>query len=121
MKVYVSAHGFWEAKYVADVLRSKGFKVVSEWHLDKPLLNMSDETKRAKATVNVSLISSADALVIVACNEFVPGSKFVEAGVALGLGKKVVVIGHRENMLMHHPAVHDVESPLEAAAYLRPE
>lgn len=38
------------------------------------------------------------------------GGRFVELGYAIGLGKRVYVVGHQENIFCHHPAVRFVGS-----------
>jgi len=59
-----------------------------------------------------------DALVLVAGKEKYSGGKFVEAGIAIGLGKRVVVLGRRENMLLWHPLVTSVEEPEDISGAL---
>ena len=63
-------------------------------------------------------LAGAAQLVLVAGPDRYPGGKFVEAGIAMGLGKPVVVLGHRENMLLWHPDVHAVETIDRLVEYL---
>lgn len=41
------------------------------------------------------------------------GGRHVEFGLAVALGKRLIVIGHRENLFHHLPAVEFFESPQE--------
>lgn len=61
----------------------------------------SDRVKIAKEDSDD--VTAADALVLCASPRRIPGGKFVEAGIAIGQGKRVFILGHRENMLMWHP------------------
>jgi hypothetical protein len=46
------------------------------------------------------------------------GGRHVEFGAALALGKRVVVVGFRENLFCHHPAVEFFDGWAEARAAL---
>ena len=66
---------------------------------------------------DVQEIRECDALVLMAGPDLYPGGKFVEAGIAFGLRKLVIVFGRRENILLWHPdiiAVQDVRALIEA-------
>lgn len=109
MKVFVSSHDIVDARRAAAACEAAGHSVVSTWHLGarpvKPAADMTDDERRDKARSTAHQIGMADVLLLVASDEKVPGGKFVEAGVAIGRGKRVVVWGGRENLLMHHPLV----------------
>jgi hypothetical protein len=104
-KVYVAGFDRWAARYVADELTKGGHKVVSSWHdaQDRPA---TDEGWTAViGGTNAVQILACDVLVLIACKGEVPGGKHVEAGIAIGAGKRVVVLGKRENRLYWHPSV----------------
>jgi nucleoside 2-deoxyribosyltransferase len=68
-----------------------------------------DEFVKADMTVeNISKIKQAKYLVMQSDYDKVPGGKFVEVGVALALGKRVIVIGRRENLYSYHPLVTQI-------------
>lgn len=122
-KVYVSSHDVDRAREVAVAIEASGQVVVSTWHIgDGPAMrsaNLTDADKRDKARANCGQIAMADVLVVVAADDKVPGGKFVEAGFAIGRGKSVVVVGRRENILMHHPKVTQVDDVAAAVEACR--
>jgi hypothetical protein len=71
------------------------------------------------ASRNVDEIALANCLVLVSAPGMTPGGKFVEAGVAIGYDTPVIVLGHRENLLMHHPMVHPAADIVEVLRLLR--
>lgn len=107
MRVYISSHDPEAARQAAAALEDAGHTVVSTWHLPNApgSAGVADDLRRDKARSNAHQIGLCDVLVLVASAERVPGGKFVEAGIAIGRGKRVVVWGDRENLLLHHPAV----------------
>jgi nucleoside 2-deoxyribosyltransferase len=118
MRVYVAAHDRWAACHVASVLKSAGHSVVSTWH-DEDFLPTSEHTRAECweiAERDVNQVRESDAVVLVAGPDKYSGGKFVEAGIAIGLNKVVVVLGRRENMLLYYPPVtvaDDVQGVLE--------
>jgi nucleoside 2-deoxyribosyltransferase len=119
MKVYIAAHCRWAACHVADVLK-KDHEISSTWHqFEFNKTESHDESTRAKlATIDRNEIAESDALVLVSGPDRYPGGKFVEAGIAIGLGKRVIVIGRRENMLLLLPGIDCVNEPIDASELL---
>jgi len=113
MKIYVASHDRWAACHVADVLKAKGHEITSRWHSQEFLpTEAHTELDRAKiAQEDVDDVSASNALVIISGPDRYSGGKFVEAGIAIGQGKPVVVIGRRENMLLWLPSIRCVSSP----------
>jgi nucleoside 2-deoxyribosyltransferase len=112
MNIYVASHSRALALDVAYVLRRDGHKITSRWH-HKPFHPTSHHTPaecEAIAQEDYDDIVAADALVLIAGPDKYSGGKFVEAGIAIGLGKRVTVIGRRENMLLWLPGIRVVES-----------
>ncbi len=107
MRIYVASHCKWAARYVAGELRALGATVISTWHDGefRPTAEQSVEERRAAATTDLDQVMSADGLVIISGGSKYSGGKFVEAGIAMGRGIPVVVLGERENMLLWHPSV----------------
>lgn len=120
MKIYVAAHCRWAGLYVAGVLQKAGHEITARW-LHQPFGATSDYTPEACrdiATQDADDVATADGLVLVAGPDRYAGGKFVETGIALGMSKRVVVIGRRENMLIWHPSIEVVETPEKAAEIL---
>ena len=122
MKVYISSHDVERAREAAAAVEAAGHSVVSTWHLGSgPMKRAADMTADEmvnKARANAHQIGLCDALLLVASADKVPGGKFVEAGVAIGRGKRVAVWGRRENVLMHHPRVGQADDLGGAVALL---
>lgn len=119
MKVYVASHCRWAACHVASELKGE-HEIVSTWHESEFLpTNEKNENERGKiATADLNEIAESDALVLVSGPDRYPGGKFVEAGIAIGLGKRLVVIGRRENMLLWLPSIKCVSDPAQASSAL---
>jgi len=111
MKIYVASHCRWAAQHWADNLTSNGHVITSHWH-SKPFLKTAAHTYKERVAIaqeDIDDIMTADALVLVSGPDKYSGGKFVETGIAIGLGYQVYVIGRRENMLMYAANVHDIE------------
>lgn len=120
MKVYVASHDRWAACHTAAVLERHGHAITSMWH-EKEFNPTEKHTEAERAEIaeeDFADVSRANALVLIAGPDKYSGGKFVEAGIAMGLGKPVVVIGRRENMLLWLPTVHAFDTPDEAARFL---
>ena len=120
MKVYVASHDRWAACHVASVLEGAGHAVVSMWHEKEfhPTDKHTEAERTAIAIEDCEDVARADALVLIAGPDKYSGGKFVEAGIAVGMGKRVVIIGRRENMLMWLPSIEAVATPEQAAETL---
>lgn len=112
MKLYIAGNNQEEARAVAGILRAAGHTITSRW-LEEDFSRTSEYTEQDReriASIDLEDVTLADALVICASPRRVPGGKFVEAGIAMGQGKTVYVLGHRENMLLWHPQVKRFDS-----------
>lgn len=112
-QVYISANDATKAELLAGVLMDRYHNVVSSWHGANGSVSGPDPENR-----NYPEIESADTLVVIADNYPVPGGKHVEAGYALGRGKRVVVFGRDyDNRMYANDArvalVKDVETLLD--------
>lgn len=123
MKVYVASHCILEGQRVASVLSEAGHVVSSRWLNSefKPTEQYVEPERSVIAQEDFDDVAASDALVLVAGPDRYPGGKFVETGIALGMGKRVVVIGRRENMLIWLPAIRQVGDPHAAADLLNQE
>lgn len=115
MKIYVACHSREEAQTAADQLRYLGHDIVSTWH-SKEFLPTEQHTPEERVTIAVEDefdIRRADALLLISGPDRYPGGKFVETGIALGLGLRVFVLGRRENMLLWLPQITLIQSTSE--------
>lgn len=115
MRIYVASHDRWAACHVAEVLERHGHTVTSRWHSKEflPTAEIGADERPVIAQEDYNDIAASDALVLIAGPDRYSGGKFVEAGIAVGLGRRVYVIGRRENMLMWLPSIVAVDSPQE--------
>lgn len=115
MKVYLAA-GFSRKDEIADKsqdLWGIGVDTTSSWPWEtvgnKTTLDQVDDVyKRTHARRDVNEIKAADALVLFTQDPTVPfvrGGRMHEAGLAHGLGKKVIVCGPRENIFHWLPEI----------------
>lgn len=103
MKFYIAAHDKELAQDQAKELISLGFEVTSKWHSKEFLATGSHSlAERFEIAIeDLNDIKRADCLLLLSGPDKYSGGKFVEAGIAYGLGKPVYFKGHRENMLCH--------------------
>jgi len=130
MKLYIAADDQTAARHAAALCRRDGHTIVSTW-LNQPFNRTAEHTvdeRQALADRDVDEVLAADALVLLAGPEKCPGGKFVEAGIAIGCGSEVHVVGRIENMLLwstaarHHASVEAMlEDMRDAAAALEDE
>lgn len=104
MKLYIAAHNQEDARKVAILCAAAGHQITSTWLQEdfKRTAEYTEADKRAIADKDAREVAESDALVLLPSAMRIPGGKFVEVGIALGLGKPVFILGHRENMLMWH-------------------
>lgn len=120
MKVYVASHDADIADNLAATLATLGHEIISTWHLEplRPTLTFSEQDRQAIASLDLQQIEQSEVLVLMAGPEKYSGGKFVEAGFAMGLGKRVIVYGRRENMLLWHESVEQAQSLSELVSLL---
>lgn len=113
-RFYVSSHDVDDARDAADILRAAGHEVVSTWHdQDAPPLSGTRSMR------NFPQIRSCDVLVLIASDDPVPGGKLVEAGFALGCGKRVLTVGGIENAMLLGPGCAHLDGMSDLATYAR--
>lgn len=112
MKLYIAGASQEEARRVAKLCQDAGHEITSRW-LEEDFAKTSSYTEAERETIaknDVHDVIEADAMVFLPSPMRIPGGKFVEAGVAIGHGKEVYILGHRENMLMWHPLTTTFDS-----------
>lgn len=103
---------------VAAYLESKGVEIVSTWLQEtySPTIDirtLPGGINQALAEKDIEEIRSCDTLIFFAEEQDAQpprGGRHVEFGVALGLGKRVVVVGAKENIFHHLPLVEVIPS-----------
>lgn len=115
MKVYIASHDRWAALYIAGEMERAGHQIVSRWLRQsfEPTEVYANKDKERIAEEDAEDVANCEMLILVAGRERYPGGKFVECGIALGLAKEIVVLGHRENMLMWHPRIRCIDNLAE--------
>lgn len=117
MKIYIASHNQKEAQELAERLTKAGHIITSTWINEsfKRTHEYNPADRISIANKDVDEVRKSDALVLISGQDWCPGGKFVEAGVAIGLGIPVLALGHLENMLLWHYrviAVKDIDGLL---------
>lgn len=128
LRIYIAASSRDRALEVKAALVAANHEISSTWH-DLDFLRTSRHTVEERLEIaerDINEIGDCNVLVLLAeppgpdgTKLMCPGGKFVEAGAALALRKLVIVLGNRENMLLWHPRVQQVESLPDLLALLR--
>jgi hypothetical protein len=113
MKLFIASHSQEIASQVMDRLHTLGHSVTARWITADTKFGhgLSAYTDQERRTLTLwdeeDVRAAADGLVLIAEKDgrFVPGGKHVETGMALALGRRVFVIGRRENIFHWHPLV----------------
>jgi hypothetical protein len=111
MTFYIAAHSRNYAVVVKSELERRGHRCTSRWIVDDTKFGTgeySDAERQRLALLDEEDVRGAtDGLILLAeaKGQLVPGGKHVETGMALALGRRVYVIGERENMFHWHPMV----------------
>jgi len=122
MKIYIASHSQRDAYAASFILKRDGFEITSRWHDNPdflPTVSYTAEQRVAIAQEDFDHVTLADVLVILAGPEKYAGGKFIEAGIAIGQGKRVINVGRRENMLMWLPCIHSVDDTEAASRFLK--
>ncbi|WP_438752026.1 hypothetical protein [Pararhizobium sp. O133] len=120
MKFYVAAHDRLLASLVAGAITRAGHDCTSTWIKNEflPTDTHTVEERLSIAFEDVEDVCRSDVLVLVAGAEKYSGGKFVEAGIAMGRGIPVIVVGRRENMLLWHHSIMSVDTAEMAATVI---
>jgi nucleoside 2-deoxyribosyltransferase len=119
MKVYLAAayQRKDEIRAAAEYLEGRGFEITSSWIREEyspaiDIRTLPGGINQVIAGKDIEEIQNSDALI------FFPepqdkqpprGGRHVEFGIALALGKRVIVVGERENIFHHLPQVEVVQ------------
>lgn len=111
-RVYVAAPWSWQARTrrKAVELREMGYDCSPAWleEDDASIENQTAGWERHRALVDIHQIGMANILIAFTCGPGkgpARGGRHVELGLALAWGKRVIVVGPRENIFCHLPEV----------------
>ena len=123
MKIYISSHDQQEALGLSKKCKQLGHSITSSWvYADfKPTKEYTETDRRLIAEKDIKEVEDSDCLILLSCKERVPGGKFVETGIAIGLHKSVLILGERENMLMWTSRAMIFENEKQLLIYLGSE
>lgn len=111
MKIYLAAPFGDRPKMevMADTLKSHGYEITARWVYG----GEDGLTREDIAKLDIDDVDAADVVVSFTFPRGTPstgGGRHVEFGYALAKGKRLIVIGHRENVFHHFPGVEIYES-----------
>jgi hypothetical protein len=127
MKIYLATRYSRNAEMraIRDDLTALGHEVTSRWidqhggdlpeSIVAEKLNSEPENCFKYAQIDVDDLTAADTVVSFTCDGGGKGGRHVEYGLALGLGKRLILVGSRENVFHTLP---QVEWYADAAAML---
>jgi hypothetical protein len=128
MKVYLASR--YSTKDLmntyAQELRASGIEVTSTWLEEThgpntQLQDVRDEELAGYAEADLRDVYRAEWLVFFSVDPTIPvarGGRHVEFGYALGLGRKILVVGPKENIFHYLPEIHFVNNFEEAKEFL---
>lgn len=103
MKIYVAGKKLDRARAVMNVLRKHGYEITYDW------ANLySEENPKEKAVEEREAVRNADLLVYLWESD--QESARYEAGMAMGLGKPIIVSGEHDAFFFNLPNVSCVDS-----------
>jgi hypothetical protein len=110
----------------AQELRASGIEVTSTWLEEAhgpntQLQDVRDEELSGYAEADLRDVYRAEWLVFFSVDPTIPvarGGRHVEFGYALGLGRKILVVGPKENIFHYLPEIHFVNSFEETKEFL---
>lgn len=130
MKIYLASRYSRrdEMRGIASRLRAVGHEITSRW-LETDWVNRSadgvsmapPEYRAEYAVIDLADVAAAECVVNFTEPELPNpgrGGRHVEFGYGLALGKRVLVVGHRENLFHEHPSVEFFTCTEEAVATL---
>jgi nucleoside 2-deoxyribosyltransferase len=113
MKIYVASHSQEKALEIAKLLQDNGHHITSRW-IYQPFndtVTYTETQRQQIAEEDTDDVLISDILVLIAGPDKYSGGKFVEAGIAIGANKPVIIIGRRENMLLWHKNIIALDDP----------
>lgn len=118
MKIYLAAS--WprrdEARHIATRLKAVGHTLTADWWNDEDIsggyANGVATMPSERAARDLQAVRDADAVVCLTGDTLTKGGRHSEVGAALALGKRVFLIGPKEQVFHQHPLVSDTVEEL---------
>lgn len=104
-KIYVASNNVKRAQSMMNLLKENGHTITFDWTIG---IENSSEQDKEKALLEREAIRNCDALVYL-WDENQESARY-ESGMAMGLGKKVIIVGNHESFFFQLPEVISVES-----------
>ncbi|MBI2063725.1 MAG: hypothetical protein HYT65_01895 [Candidatus Yanofskybacteria bacterium] len=101
-KIYVAGKNLARARLLMDMLRGRGHEITYDW-----ATSFSAENPNEKAVEELEAVRKAD--MVIYLWEFDQESARYEAGMAMGLGKPIIVSGGPNSFFFKLPDVYCVE------------
>jgi hypothetical protein len=106
-----------QIRAAADYLESIGVEIISDWHKEiySPIIDIRDlsyRTNQGVAVKDCKQVQQCDTLIFWSEDPNVQpprGGRHVEFGIALALGKRIIIVGKRENIFHFLPQVNFIE------------
>ena len=122
MKVYLAAMYslMTSMQFYHDRLRNAGHEPTSRW-VDG---NEEGTSCAEAAAMDLIDIERADVLILFTNQKgtmFKSGGRFVELGYAIGIDKRIIVVGDYENVFIHLPEIERVDTFTQALRLLKNE
>ncbi len=104
-KIYVASNNVKRAQSIMSLLKENGHTITFDWTIN---IENSSEQDKEKAIIEREAIRNCDALVYL-WDENQESARY-EAGMAMGLGKKVIVSGNHKSFFFQLPEIVSVET-----------
>lgn len=121
MKVYLAARYQWidKMKVEREKFLAAGFEITADW-IESDEVNQA-RSRSENARLDLYGIAQADVFVLYALpigTMFSSGGRMTELGYAIALGKKVILVGERENVFCHLDNILAFNSTEDVIAHL---
>lgn len=116
IKVYMASKMHYAADWRAMYSSERNVHIVSRWPFLEPSVEPSSDNAKKFWQDDVADIARADAVVVYAKDDEKPRGALVEAGIAIGMGKLVALVGEHPDYgtWRYHPQVINATSIEEA-------
>jgi len=104
-KIYVASNNVKRAQSIMSLLKENGHTITFDWTIN---IENSSEQDREKVIIEREAIRNCDALVYL-WDENQESARY-EAGMAMGLGKKVIVSGNHKSFFFQLPEIVSAET-----------
>lgn len=124
MKIYLAAMYQWmdRMKIEREKYRAAGFEITSDW-IESDAVNQA-RSRHENATLDLDGVKRADVFVLYTLpigTMFSSGGRMTELGYAIAKGKRIILVGERENVFCHLENILTFNTTVDAIWHLRME